>query len=235
MFDPQVHIHKTVLMQRLLDAVSRGYHFHVAGTIPLPKAQRLADKFSERYAVHRNECQRAYARSKGRANARLFLLAVPGSTDLLWWLCATSGVGSIHDEETLRDSREQRTRLRIETDYEAVRMTRRQNRGGGAVWTWRMTNECSTRWRVRILLACRGPGVAEIGPSIRSLYRTPGFSGIRQQVGELMVLARREWRHRHGSLDHFPVPLALPYVERLPDTSIRLSELINNRASDVSC
>lgn len=228
MFNPSVHVHKTVLMQRLIDAVSRGYHLYTAGTISLHKAQRLADKFSELYAVHRNENQRAYARSRRQANARLFILALPGTTDLHWWLCATSGTGLIHEEEKLRDAREQRTRLRIESDYELVRMTRRQNKGGGTVWTWRMTNECYSRWRVRILLACRGTGIAEIGPSISSLYRTPGFSGIRQQVGELMVLARREWCRRHGSLERFPEPLTLPYIERLPNTAVPLHELRKN-------
>ncbi|HGG59653.1 MAG TPA: hypothetical protein ENK26_07005, partial [Gammaproteobacteria bacterium] len=73
-YELNVHIHKTVLMQRLLDAVVRGYVWHTSGTIPLHKAERLVDKFVERYHIDYNTNQRTYAKRKGRANARLLML-----------------------------------------------------------------------------------------------------------------------------------------------------------------
>lgn len=211
-------------MQRLLDAVLRGYHWHTFGAVSGDKAQHLANKFAERYAVHRNEAQRAYAKRKGLANARLFFLAQHQWRDLHWWLCVTDGRGRVHMDEHLGDARERRSRIRIDDDYELLRRTRDRSRGGGTVWTWRMTRACYRQWREWIIEACRRPGPVEIRRAMGSLYRTPGYSGIREQVGALIVLARSEWRRRHGSLDDFVLPPRLRYVQRLPNTSVPLSE-----------
>jgi len=225
MYDPQVHIHKTVLMQRLLDAVSRSYCWYTSGTIVRHKAQHLAEKFAGRYGVHLNENQRAYARRNGEANARLFLLTQPACTDLCWWLLASKGVGAVHEQEQPRHALDPRRRIRIADDYELVRRTRPSVRGGGTVWTWRMTHACYGQWRDRIIMACRRAEPFEITRVIGSLHRSPGFSGIREQVGKLTALARKEWRRRHGSLDGLTLPPKLPYVERLTDTSMALSVL----------
>ena len=222
MHDPAVFIHKTVLMQRLLDAVSRGYIWHTAGVAPLNKAQRLADRFAERYEVHHNANQRAYARRQGRASARLFLLAQPDADELHWWLVATTGDGLVHECERLKDANDKRQRLRIADDYELTRRTRLSNKGGGTVWSWRMTGANYTAWRERIIAACRRPHPLEIRRAIASLYRTPGYSGVRVQVGKLMTLARSEWRRRHGNVDALGPAIKLRYVERLRDTSAPL-------------
>ena len=60
MYDPMIHVHKTVLMQRLMDAVVRGYIWYTSGTIPLENAARLAAKFADKYATNRNSNARAY-------------------------------------------------------------------------------------------------------------------------------------------------------------------------------
>lgn len=226
MYDPHVYLYKTVLMQRLLDSVSRGYPWHTSGTVPLHKAQRFVEKFADRYSVDRNENQRAYARRKGKANARLFMFVTHERTELLWWLLASKGIGVVHEQEQLWHAMDKRRRIRIGNDYELIRRTRSSTNGGGTVWSWRMTRACYENWRRRIILACRSPGTAEIRPAISSLFRTPGFSGTRKQVGELCTLARKEWRRRHGSLDHFPTLPKLKYVERMTETKISLSQLI---------
>jgi len=213
-----------VLMQRILDGVVRGYCWHTSGTVPPHKAGRVGAKFAERYGVDRNSNQRAYARRRGRANARLFLLGQSGQTDLGWWLCVTEGTGCVHAVERLADAREKRSRIRIADDYELVRRTRSRARGGGVVWTWRMTRECYALWRERIIAACRRRDSLQIGRTVSSLYRMPGFSGIREQVGTLAALARSEWRRRHGNLDGLLLPHVLPCVERLPDTAVPLTE-----------
>lgn len=226
MFDPPVHIHKTVFMQRVLDAVSHGYHWHTSGTVPLDKAQRLADKFAEHYAIHRNENQRAYAKRKRECNTRLFLYAPPQAKVLAWFLLATDGDGRIHEEERLRHAQDARGRIRLDDDYELIRRTRKSDKGGGTVWSWRMTKDCERRWRERIISACRQSHALAITQAIGSLYRVPGFSGIREQTGALIALARAEWRRRHGTLDALILPPKLPYIERLPDTSLALSQVI---------
>lgn len=231
MADPPVHVHKTVLMQRLLDAVSRGYTWYTAGTVPVSKAQRLADKFAHSYGIDRNENQRSYARRQGRANARLFYFAVSVRPEVLhWWLCATPGTGQVHELETLRCACERRTRVRVPGDYELLRITRKSEKGGGSVWTWRMTRECNEQWRIRLRQACRASSAAEVRLAIGSLSRTPGYSGVRQQVGHLIEFARREWRRRHGSLTDFPGLIKLGYVERLRDSSVPLKQILRPAA-----
>ena len=226
MNQPLVHMHKTVLMQRLLDAVCHGYYWHTHGTVSVPKALRLAEKFSECYGVHRNANSRAYAKRMGQSNAKLFLYAASGTEHLSWWLLATNGDGSVHREEDLASATDARRRLRIGDNDELVRRTRPRGHGGGTVWTWRMTTECVREWRERIIMACRRREAGAVTQTVGSLYRCPGFSGIRHQVGKLVALSRKEWRRRHGNLNHFILPPALPYLERLRDTAIPLSELV---------
>jgi hypothetical protein len=229
MYNPQVHVHKTVLMQRLLDSVSRGYCWHTSGSVPLNKAQRLSNKFAERYGVHRNANRRAYAKRKGQANTRLFLWHKESSTHLLWWLLVTEGEGTVHDEEQLYDASNRRHRIRIDDDYELIRRVRPSNKGGGEVWTWRMTHLCIEQWEARLLNASRSHNPTVMTQTLGSLYRTPGFSGVRHQVGKLVQQARKLWMRHHASLDAFQLPPRLPYVERIKDTSVSLSRLSNNQ------
>lgn len=211
-------------MQRLLDSVVRGSCWYVSGSIPLDRAPRFAAKLAGRYGVDRNKNQRAYARRQGAANARLLLLRRSESTDLLWWLIATSGEGAVHEQETLLDAREKRSRLRLDDDYELVRTTRPRKHGGGTVWTWRMTRSSVERWRVRLIQACRRGDDRDLRVALASLRRTPGFSGVRRQVGQLVTLARGEWRRRHAQTE-FPQLSRLGYVERLRDVVVPLSVL----------
>jgi len=226
MTDPLIHIHKTVLMQRLLDAVVRGHYWHTGGTIPLEKAARLAEKFTAHYGTTLNVNQRAYRKAKGMANAKLFFLAQRGSRDLSWWLVATSGVGCIHEMESLNDARARSSRIRVDEDYELLPVTRSKQRGGGTCWTWRMTRIRYGEWAETLLAACRKVSNRQATQLLGSLNRSPGFGGIRQQVYSLATAMKREWRRRHGSMSDFPEVAKLSYVERLSDTAVPLSELL---------
>ncbi|WP_422126410.1 hypothetical protein [Thioalkalivibrio sulfidiphilus] len=226
MHDPLVHIHKSVLMQRLLDAACRGYHWHTHGSVSVDKAARLSAKFAQLYRIDRNANQRAYAQRQGKANARLFMFATETNSHLDWWLLCTDGDGAVHELERLQNAYDKRHRVRIGNDYELLRRTRKRGQGGGTVWSWRMTHVCLEHWRVRVINACRRRESLEVSRVLASLYRVPGFSGTREQVGKLVNLARTEWRRHHGDLEGLMLPPRLAYVERLPDTSVPLSELI---------
>ena len=175
-YELNVHVHKTVLMQRLLDAALRGYVWHTSGTIPIHKAERLAAKFAERYHIDYNNNQRAYAKRKGRANARLLVLHQDGDTDLHWWLLATKGGGEVHTEEHLLDATLSRERIRIADDYELLPLTKPRTHGGGTTWTWRMTRACYARWCNRVRMAGRYPSPREARSAVQSLHRTPSLS-----------------------------------------------------------
>jgi hypothetical protein len=212
-------------MQRILDAVIHGYYWHTSGKIALTKVQCLTDKFAENYDVHRTDNQRAYAKRTGKCNVRLMLYAPQNEDIVYWWLLATKGDGSIHRQERLLCTTQSHQRIRVMDDYELVRRTRANTKGGGTVWSWRMTRQCYEQWRERILSACRGSNTHAMMKAMGSLYRTPGFSGVREQVGKLVSLARHEWRRRHGNLEGLILAPKLGYVERLTDTSVPLSRL----------
>jgi len=224
MTNSQVIVHKSVLMQRLLDSVVRGHYLHTSGIVPVSRAQRLVDKFADRYGIHKTMNQRAYAKRHGHANARLFLYARSGETALQWWLLATPGTGAVHELERLGNAHENRQRLQIENEYELVRRTRPSKHGGGQVWSWRMTRETYRNWRNTIREDCRAPDTGRITQTLGTLYRAPGFSGIRHQIGNLVVLARREWRRYHGNKKELILPPSLPYLERLPTHTVPLAE-----------
>lgn len=199
-----VFLRKTVLMQRLLDAVVRGHYWYTDGYIALERAGRLADKFADRYRVHATDNQRQHARRRGRANARWYLFGRAEESELRWWLVATAGTGLIHDREQLHDARDRSTRIRVADEYELLPLTKPRNQGGGTTWTWRMTRETQRTWRDRVLAAARARSSREMRVAMYSLSRTPGYSRIRRQVGSLVAVARTEWRRRHGSADAFP-------------------------------
>ncbi len=226
MYDPPVYLYKTNLMQRLLDAVTRGYVHHTSGKVPLGKAQRFADKLAQRYGVDRNANQRAYAKRQGKTNARLFMLAYEQSDDLDWWLLVTPGSGQVHDEERLDLATDRRRRIRIKDDYELVRNPRKKNRGGGQAWTWRMTYACDASWRARLMQACRASSTRSITEAMQSLRRVPGFSGIRQQAQELLGFSHRELRRRHGNGELPGGAIRIPYVERSASRAVSLSDLV---------
>ena len=43
-YDPAVFRHKTTLMQRTLDYVRLGYHWHISGSVPLARAPAFVRK-----------------------------------------------------------------------------------------------------------------------------------------------------------------------------------------------
>lgn len=58
-----------------------------------------------------------------------------------------------------------------------------------------------------------------------SLYHTPGFWGIRSQVGKLVALMKAEWRRSRS--EAFVLPkLRLRYVQRLPTKGLPLSTVL---------
>lgn len=216
----KIHSRKTVLMQRLIDSFIRGYHWHTSGIISRDKLQDLERKFAEKYGTDLNKNQRAYRRKKGMAISRLFFLEQSHEEGILWWLLATDGEGAIHQEEKLRDARDRRGRIRMGGDYELVRVTKPGRSGVRGVATWRMTKEREKKWRARIVSACNRMTDKDIKEIMHSLYRTPGFSGIRKQVGSLVALAKRKWRRRHGKGRVPGARESLGFVQRLGDEEV---------------
>ena len=64
---------KTAAMSRVLDAVAKGYTFHIAGTCTPEKAERLAKKFHALYGIGCSPAQRLTRKKQGLANALLVM------------------------------------------------------------------------------------------------------------------------------------------------------------------
>lgn len=189
--------YKTDLMRELTLLVSHGYTHWCSGSTPPKKAQALAIKFGDRYAVEATSQQRYRRKAKELANARLLMCLDETGEQVLWWLVATAGEGLIHQLETLADATEKKTRLEI-TGYELVKTPRS---GRSAQWTWRMTKDTELAWKERIKTAIRGKHQSDdlIQQALYSLRRVPGFAESRRQAFALVRFAQAEWkRHRHS-------------------------------------
>jgi hypothetical protein len=215
-----------VAMQRHVDYVRRGYHWYVTGVVPARKAERLRVKFADRYCVdeHRNVRARRRARGEGAA---VLLMYQPcssaaeddhspgngvGETVVGWTLLITEGEHPARALEKLKDALDESQRLTL-GPYQLIRRTR-----GGQVnpaWTWAMTRAEYSLWRDRVIRSARGDAGHSSGRVLVELYRTPGFAGIRSQVGHVVSLYRREWGRRQRGSDPFPRLPKLGYVQRL--------------------
>lgn len=114
--------------------------------------------------------------------------------------------------------REQRLTL---FDFELVRLARPDS--AHAAWTWRMSASAYENLRARILDTVRRGDTRTVRQLIISLYRSPGFRGVRSQIGHAVALLRAEWRRRRGGQLLPPLPKLLPYVRRLPNETVPLS------------
>jgi hypothetical protein len=215
-----------VAMQRHVDYVRRGYHWYVTGVVPPRKAERLRVKFADRYHTeeHRNVRARRRARGEGAA---VLLMYQPcrsaadrdpalgdgvGETVVGWTLLFTEGEHPARALEKLKDALDESQRLTL-GPYQLIRRTR-----AGQVtpaWTWAMTRAEYSLWRDRVIRSARGDASHSPGRVLAELYRTPGFAGIRSQVGHVVSLYRREWTRRRRGSDPFPRLPKLGYVQRL--------------------
>jgi len=198
---------KTIFMQRIADYVSRGYPYFVGGQIPEERWPVLCRKFIDLYRVDLTKDARYRRKKLGLGNA--VLLGMRGEGGIIWMLLVTPGDHAAHTLEKLREATESAIDV---TGYELVRTTR--SGSPKPVWTWRMTAEHYRAWRERIIAVVRHHDRV-LGKQLwDSLYRSPGFAGIRSQVGKLVSLFKREWQRVEQS--PFPYPARpLYYVRRM--------------------
>ena len=207
--DQAVIISRTALLQAVSDVVRHGYRYYTTGTVTHARAAAWARKAARYYAVGLDRNRRARAKQRGEGCARLlFYEHAPGH--LTWVLCCTAGDHPAHKLERLRDAHEDRIVL---LGYELVRLTR----AGAAKpsWTWRMTDDTYDAMRAEVINVARRRDGQRMRQLVHALYATPGFAGLRRQVGKLVALLRSEHSRRLGrAAGPLPLPGRLYYVER---------------------
>lgn len=233
-FDPEVHTNLSSAMQRLSDAAIHGYTQHVHGEIDIEKLPAFLSKMDGKYDVAIDRTTRSINRSKGIGCAKLILLQQ--GEKVLWWLLVIPATTSkephpAHHKENLADARSTRTPIRC-NGYELVRLNLPHRSSDGRTefavrWTWRMSQEKYTSWRLSILEAIRKMKSDRfVNDLLHKLYSAPGFAGIRKQVGALAVLYRAEWSRHRGNQKIIRPPSRLGYVRRLPNQGFLASTLV---------
>jgi hypothetical protein len=203
-YDPIVFTSKTVYLQRVQEAVGDGYRYYASGTVPLESAPGLVRKFKAAYQVHVDKNERYRRKAAGLGNARL-LLRFNEEQRVDFLLLLTPGTHPAHQLEKLRDVQAGPLAYR---ELELVALTFKGRCKPSL--TWRLDAATVASWRQRLHLYTAHYNRLELFRAWRSLYRTPGFAGIRRQVGELVSYWRGEWRQLRGDA---PCPISYPHNE----------------------
>jgi hypothetical protein len=201
-YDPVVLMSKTVFLQRVQEAVIAGYRHYTQGTIALEQAPGLIRKFRDLYLVDLDKNGRYRRKAAALGNARLFLRM---NEDLLidFFLLVSPGEHPAHQLEKLRDVRAAPLPYR---ELELVLLSLKGRSKPGL--TWRFSADTVAAWKERLHLYTAHYNRLELFRAWYSLYRVPGFAGIRRQVGELVGYWRREWQRHRGD---DACPMAFPH------------------------
>lgn len=203
-YNPTVLIAKTVFLQRIQEAVGDGYRYYATGTIPPHRALGLVRKFAEAYGVHWDKNERYRRKAAGLGNARL-VLGLNQEMTVDFFLLVSPGEHVAHQLERLADATKVPIRYR---EFELVTMTRKGRDKPGL--TWRLDAATVSAWRERLHLHTAHYNRAALFQDWFSLYRVPGFAGVRRQVGDLVAFWRRDWNKLRGA---DPCPLSYPHDE----------------------
>lgn len=232
-------------LQRLGDWVARGYVNWTTGLVGLERASRLVRKFAVAYGVNADRNERARRKRAGLGNAVLVLWRRTATDQTLsWWLLVTDGDHPAHLAERMRDAATTSSRIVVD-GFELVRVTPCETkcaqsrydrpRPSRPNWTWRMDSQKYADWRESIIHAVRARiSDRQIHDLLHMLFSSPGFSGVRHQVGKLAVLYRSEWKRIREREDVPPLPARLGYVRRLPDEGMWLSTLLCDARKEVA-
>jgi hypothetical protein len=203
-YNPVVLIGKTLFLQRLQEAVSDGYRYASTGTVPLAKATGLVRKFADLYSVHLDKNARYRRKAAGLGNARL-VLTLNKEMEIDFALLVTLGEHPAHHLEKLADVT--KTPLHY-GEFELVAITLKGRDKPGL--TWRLDAETVAAWEQRLHLHTSHYNRTALYQDWFSLYRVPGFAGVRRQVGSLVSFWRREWQKLRGTA---PCPMCFPHEE----------------------
>lgn len=226
--NPYVFTKKTSFMQRVADLVRSGHHRYIMGHISIEKAGFFSAKMGSLYACNADKVTAHRMRKAGYCSSRLLFLYQEGQPQLLWILLVSSG-GWQHDEagrEKWRDALSDRVHV---TGYELVRHIRSGN--ARPSWTWRYTTERYAEVRSAIIQTIRRKRDNELSQWIDTVWRSPAFAGVREQVKRIATMLKSEWKRSRGSEIMPKIPVGIGYVRRIPDKGVMLIELFKELKS----
>ena len=224
-------------MQRIGDLVGHGYTHHCAGTISIDKLPRLVAKFDLNFQVFADRNVRARRKREKLGNVQIVLWHNDGI--VRWWLLATApeeGEHHIHKAEKLRNALDRAGRIEVD-GFELVHLPKKENKNipekakpmaasnKATCLTWRMSEQKYQDWRLSIIDTVRSRSTNNMHHLLYRLYSSPGFSGIRSQIGKLAALYLAEVKR--AAIKEAPKPpKRLGYVRRLKHCGITLLQLV---------
>ncbi len=224
--NPFVFTKKTVFMQRISDAVSKGSVRYIQGTVPVSKAGVFASKMTQRYDCDLTMMQAVRRRKAGYATAKLyFWYPTKGHLDLHWILFLTEGKlkEGVGADEKWRDPTNDKERVTI-TNYMLLRIP--STFDIKPRWSWRYTRASFDGLCHDIVNTIRNKNDERLRQLIYNLYRSPSFSGVREQVKSAVDLMNEEWKRCRGAKENMPeIPKVKGYVRRMADKGVRLAAI----------
>ncbi len=219
--NPYIHTKKTSFMQRLSDRVRRGATLYIAGQTPLKGLPHLTSKLDTKWPLNLQKMQASRRRKAGHGTY-FWLGYFDEQTQMVHWFVLLNPGKEIDSTEQWRGVVDDRVKL---TGYELVRHTRPGAKA--PAWTWRYTKERMSTIRDSLVSAIRGRRDLEAEQTMHSIFKSPGFSGVREQVKKLRQLAVAEWQRTRSSAEIiFSMPTKIGYVSRLSDKGVPWSALM---------
>lgn len=229
-------------MQRIADLVRSGHTRYLLGEIQIEKAGFFSAKMDFHYGCFHNNKDQFRTRELGFCGARLLFLYTENSPTLTWILLVTNGNWLMPESGHQRwlDVKDERITI---TNYQLVRLVKKkkvvsitskkiepkrayvQRNRSDFTWTWTYTKEQQDNLRNQIVMSIRRHRTEELRQLIDTIYRSPAFSGVREQVKKFVKLMKAEWT-RTGVGDMPELPKGLGYVRRLPDKGKLLTEIM---------
>lgn len=227
--NPWVFTKKTPFMQRLADRVRRGAELYISGQTPLKGIPDLCTKLDGRYPLNLMAMQASRRRKQGHGTYHWLGLLDEQTKMVTWFLLLNPGTQIDHTERW-RGVNTDRPKL---TGYELVRHTRKG--AASPAYTWRYTRTRMDEIRSGIVSAIRGRRDVELQQWVHSIWRSPGFAGVREQVKKLRLLIIAEWQRNRGSTEGMvELPRTIGYVRRLTDKGAGWAELMGARVPEES-
>jgi hypothetical protein len=228
--NPWLFTKKTAFMQRIADRVRSSPVQYIQGQVQLSKAAFLVDKLAKRYPLNLLKLTQVRHRKAGQGVYN-WLGYYEENTGFVHWLLLYEAGSTIDNTDVWRNPRLDPIKL---TGYNLVRRTRQgASNADKPAWTWRYTNNQNDSLRDAIASAIKGRRDLELKKLIHSIYRSPGFAGVREQVKKMSELAKSDWKRYRSKSEVMPeLPKIIGYVRRLGDVGDVWSEIVKGSKNE---
>ena len=208
--DLMIPISSTKVRHELDLRAGANYTRYMQGVVHIEKAEKLVERFTQRYEITECRGRRNRRRNKGLANVLMYAYPVDRTNTLEWFCLATSGDwSSTHNDQWIA-LRDRQRRLSFDRKYELKRLpltaelaaeyAKKGRLPKSPMRTWTMSREYRQQWRQQIR---QGVQAYDQFGSPRQLKRTvellntlPGHRGVRADVYELFGVLYRQLNAR---------------------------------------